>query len=99
MNQDASIVEMLKSVLHFFKHESCGHCAPCRLGTAQLGEIVNRLAAHEGKKEDLDKLLKISEVMRDTSFCPLGQSLYLPISSALKYFKDEMLSHVKQAAS
>ncbi len=99
MNEDASIVEMLKSVLHFFKHESCGHCAPCRLGTAQLGEIVNRLAAHEGKKEDLDKLLKISEVMRDTSFCPLGQSLYLPISSALKYFKDEMLSHVKQAAS
>jgi NADH:ubiquinone oxidoreductase subunit F (NADH-binding) len=99
MNEDASIVEMLKSVLHFFKHESCGHCAPCRLGTARLGEIVDRLAAHEGKKEDLDKLLKISEVMRDTSFCPLGQSLYLPISSALKYFRDEILLHVKQAAS
>jgi len=94
MNEDTSIVGMLKSVLHFFKHESCGHCVPCRIGTAQLVEIIDRLAMSKGKSEDIDRLLHISEIMRDTSFCPLGQSPVLPISSALKYFKDEMVSHI-----
>lgn len=94
MNEDTDIVDMLKSVLHFFKHESCGHCVPCRIGTAQLVEIVDRLAVSKGKPEDIDRLLDISEIMRDTAFCPLGQSPVLPISSALKYFKDEMVSHI-----
>ena len=90
MDEDADMVDMLKNVLHFFKHESCGHCVPCRLGTAQLVRIIDRIAASKGKKDDVEKLLKISDVMRDTSFCPLGQSLYLPISSFLKYFKNEI---------
>ncbi|MCX8021208.1 MAG: NADH-quinone oxidoreductase subunit NuoF [Syntrophorhabdaceae bacterium] len=94
MDEDTNIVEMLKNVLHFFRHESCGHCVPCRLGTAQLVKIIDRVADSKGKREDIDKLLRISEVMRDTSFCPLGQSLYLPISSTLKYFRDEMLSMI-----
>jgi NADH:ubiquinone oxidoreductase subunit F (NADH-binding) len=94
MNEDTDIVDMLKSVLHFFKHESCGHCVPCRIGTAQLVEIVDRLAVSKGKPEDIDRLLDISEIMRDTAFCPLGQSPVLPISSALKYFKDEMVSRI-----
>ena len=95
MDETADIVDMLKNVLHFFKHESCGHCVPCRLGTAQLVRIIDRIAASKGKPDDVDKLMKISEVMRDTSFCPLGQSLYLPISSSLKYFRDEVDSRIQ----
>jgi NADH:ubiquinone oxidoreductase subunit F (NADH-binding)/(2Fe-2S) ferredoxin len=94
MDEDADMVDMLKNVLHFFKHESCGHCVPCRLGTAQLVKIIDRIAASKGKKDDLDKMLRISGVMRDTSFCPLGQSLQLPISSALKYFGNEFEARV-----
>jgi NADH:ubiquinone oxidoreductase subunit F (NADH-binding)/(2Fe-2S) ferredoxin len=90
MNQETSMVDMLKSVVHFFKHESCGHCVPCRLGTAKLVEIVDRISESEAKADDADKLLEIASVMRDTSFCPLGQSLYLPVSSCLKYFRDEI---------
>jgi NADH-quinone oxidoreductase subunit F len=81
---------MLKSVVHFFKHESCGHCVPCRLGTARLVEIVDRISESEARSDDADRLLEIASVMRDTSFCPLGQSLYLPVSSCLKYFRDEI---------
>ena len=95
MDADTDIVSMLQSVLHFFKHESCGHCVPCRLGTAQLVKIVDRVAMSKGAKKDIDKMLKISEVMRDTSFCPLGQSLYLPISSSLKYFQDEIFTRLQ----
>ncbi len=94
MDESADMLGMLRSVLHFFKHESCGHCVPCRLGTAQLAKIIDRVADGKGKNGDIEKLVKISEVMRDTSFCPLGQSPILPISSSLKYFKDEIFSHV-----
>jgi len=95
MDEDADMVGMLNNVLHFFKHESCGHCVPCRLGTAQLVKLMDRVASSKGSKEDLDKMLSISEAMKDTSFCPLGQSLYLPISSSLKYFGDEILARVQ----
>ena len=95
MDEDTDIVDMLKSVLHFFKHESCGHCVPCRLGTARLVEIIDRMASADATKDDVAGLLKISEVMKDTSFCPLGQSLYLPVSSALKYFKDEIYAQAQ----
>lgn len=94
MDENADVVDILQSVLHFFKHESCGHCVPCRLGTAQLVKIIDRVADSKGTREDIGKLLNISEVMRDTSFCPLGQSLYLPISSLLKYFKDEVNARI-----
>jgi NADH:ubiquinone oxidoreductase subunit F (NADH-binding)/(2Fe-2S) ferredoxin len=95
MDENTDIVDMLESVLHFFKHESCGHCVPCRLGTAQLVKIIERVADSKGTKGDIEKLVKISEVMRDASFCPLGQSLYLPISSSLKYFSDEIFARVQ----
>lgn len=95
MDESADVVDLLQSVLHFFKHESCGHCVPCRLGTAQLVKIIDRIAVSKGSREDVNKLLKISDVMRDTSFCPLGQSLYLPISSSLKYFGDEIGARIR----
>jgi len=94
MDDSADIVGMLKSVLHFFKHESCGHCVPCRLGTSQLVKIIDKIADGKGKNGDIEKLVKVSEVMRDTSFCPLGQSPILPISSSLKFFKDEIFGRV-----
>lgn len=96
MDDSADIVGMLKSVLHFFKHESCGHCVPCRLGTAQLVKIIDKIADGKGKNGDIEKLVKVSEVMRDTSFCPLGQSPILPISSSLKFFKDEIFGRVTE---
>jgi len=95
MDEETDILDMLKSVLHFFRHESCGHCVPCRLGTAELVKIIDRMAAKKGRKDDIDKMLNISQRMQQTSFCPLGQSLYLPISSSLKYFGDEIRSRVQ----
>jgi NADH:ubiquinone oxidoreductase subunit F (NADH-binding) len=58
-------------------------------------EIVDRIASSTGTMSDVEGLLRISEVMKDTSFCPLGQSLNLPVASSLKYFKDEILARVQ----
>lgn len=99
MNEDTDMVDMLRSVLHFFKHESCGHCVPCRLGTAKLVEIIDKVAASKGSEEDMTRLMEISQVMKDASFCPLGQSLSMPVASALKYFKDELVSYTKPQAN
>ncbi len=95
MNESACIVDMMKSILYFFKHESCGRCTPCRVGTKRLVDIIEKFAHLEGSEEDLEEMENISLVMKDTSFCPLGQSVYLPVSSAIKYFKDEFISHSK----
>ncbi|MCX7845596.1 MAG: NADH-quinone oxidoreductase subunit NuoF [Dictyoglomaceae bacterium] len=95
MNESACIVDMMKSVLHFFKHESCGRCTPCRVGTKKLVDIIEKISHLEGNEKDLEEMENISLVMRDTSFCPLGQSVYLPVGSALKYFKEEFIAHFK----
>lgn len=94
MDEDTDMVDMLKSVLHFFKHESCGHCVPCRLGTAKLVELIDDIYASKGKKEDIDALFEITQAMKSASFCPLGQSVSLPVSSALKYFRDEFMARI-----
>lgn len=95
MNESACIVDMMKSILYFFKHESCGRCTPCRVGTKRLVDIIEKFAHLEGSEEDLEEMENISLVMKETSFCPLGQSVYFPVSSAIKYFKDEFISHSK----
>jgi NADH:ubiquinone oxidoreductase subunit F (NADH-binding)/(2Fe-2S) ferredoxin len=95
LDEDASIVELMEGILHFFAHESCGQCAPCRIGTDRLVAILERIRAREGSEADLDLLLNVAETMRETSLCPLGQSPIIPIESALRGFKEEFLECVR----
>ncbi|MCX6557301.1 MAG: SLBB domain-containing protein, partial [Candidatus Aminicenantes bacterium] len=99
MNEGTSIVDMLFSIVKFFAHESCGQCAPCRIGTQQILQIVYRIRQGSGKVGDLETLLNLAEVMVQSSLCPLGQSLIMPIKSALGNFHAEFaanLSNLKQ---
>ncbi|MGQ9844637.1 MAG: NADH-quinone oxidoreductase subunit NuoF [Caldisericia bacterium] len=95
MDEDTSIVNMLHSIIRFFNHESCGQCAPCRIGTKELLDIVEKILNHKGKKEDLDKMISISNTMFLTSLCPLGQSLILPIKSGIENFREEFLHYIR----
>jgi NADH:ubiquinone oxidoreductase subunit F (NADH-binding) len=92
MNENTSIVDMLWSILRFFRHESCGKCAPCRNGSQQLYELISKLKKGQGTADDLDKLEIIADAMQQTSFCALGQSPIMPIRSALDNFRDEFLA-------
>ncbi len=89
MDEDASVVEILHSVLEFFAHESCGQCAPCRIGTKQLLNMIEGFRKDEGSTEELDEMISISNVMLNTSLCPLGQSLIMPVKSAIENFREE----------
>lgn len=87
MNDDVDIVEMMYSVIKFFRHESCGKCSPCRLGNEQLYQLIRKIRSGKGKEADFEKMLTISDAMQKTSFCALGQSPAMSIKSAFKYFK------------
>ena len=89
MDETVSMVEMLQGILRFFRHESCGQCAPCRLGTAQMCEIADRIASGDGSSDDIELLREVAVMMRETSLCPLGQSPILPIETVLDRFEDE----------
>jgi len=91
MTDDDSIYDILCNCLRFFKHESCGKCVPCRVGTTMLVENLKKLRnGSKNKDELLQQMVRDAEVMAATSLCPLGQSPILPLKSAVRYFSDEL---------
>lgn len=87
---DRSIADMMGSILEFFKHESCGKCVPCRVGTTQLVNMFEELTKSEEKnKVCLDDLISEAEYISKTSLCPLGQSPILPLRSLKRYFANQ----------
>lgn len=90
-NEKQSIHTIMDSVLEFFKHESCGKCVPCRVGTSILVELFKQLDDNPDKHDFIvNKLLSQSRFMAKSSLCFLGQSPVMPIESAVKYFKEEI---------
>lgn len=95
MDEDDCMVAMAKYYLEFTVDESCGKCSPCRIGNKRLHEILEKITRGEGTMEDLDLLRNLSQVIKDTSLCGLGQSSPNPVLSTLENFWDEYLEHVR----
>ncbi|MBM4402931.1 MAG: NADH-quinone oxidoreductase subunit NuoF [Candidatus Cloacimonetes bacterium] len=96
MNEHQSIVDMLWSILRFFRHESCGKCSPCRIGTQHLYDLISKIRKGEGSMDDVEMLHTIALTMKQTSFCALGQSPIMAIASALDNFRDEFIAITKK---
>lgn len=94
MDEDDCMVAMAKFYLEFTVEESCGKCAPCRIGNKRLYEMLTKLCEANGVEEDLDLLRNLSVVVKDTSLCGLGQTSPNPILSTMENFYDEYHSHV-----
>lgn len=88
-DQSVSLLGMLRELLHFFNVESCGKCTPCRVGTWRSYNILSHMAEGEFNPSDTDELKALSENMFLASFCGLGQSVSIPINSAISNFPDE----------
>jgi NADH:ubiquinone oxidoreductase subunit F (NADH-binding)/(2Fe-2S) ferredoxin len=95
MGEDVDMVDMLWSVIRFFRHESCGKCNPCANGNEVLYKLINKIRAGEGCEADLDEMIVIADAMYHTSFCALGQSLIMPVKSALDNFREDFLKRMK----
>ncbi len=90
-NSTRSMYNVLHNYLDFYAEESCGQCTPCRIGTQQLLKGIEAVKAGTKPPEYLDQLVKLSETMRITSKCGLGQSVTNSFSSIVKNFREEMI--------
>ena len=94
LDEDDCMVSVAKFFLGFTVEESCGKCAPCRIGNKRLHETLTKITEGKGTQEDIEKLRNLGSVIKDTSLCGLGQTSPNPVLSTLDNFMDEYLEHV-----
>ena len=79
--------EVARNYVHFFAHESCGFCTPCRVGTSMLKQTMDKIAAGHGTKYDLNEIENLDSVLQNTSHCGLGRTACNPVLHTLKHFR------------
>ena len=94
MDDATCMVDVARYFTTFLTEESCGKCAPCRLGLFQMKEILDRICRGEGKPEDIPRMEELFVVLDDASLCGLGKSAANPIRSTLKFFREEYEAHI-----
>jgi len=95
MDESVCMVKSLLNLAHFYSHESCGQCSPCREGTGWSRKILERFHEGEGSLKDLDRLLEIADNMMGKTVCVLSDALAMPIQSHINKFRHEFEEHVK----
>ncbi len=95
LDEDTSILDVLKIITKFYSHESCGQCTPCRIGNSWIKKIVIRISQGEGKDGDIDNIVRLATNMLGKTLCPLGDAAAMPILSIVKKFRDEIETSIK----
>lgn len=95
MDESVCMVKSLLNLAHFYAHESCGQCSPCREGTGWSRKILERFHEGQGTLKDLDTLLEIADNMMGKTVCVLSDALAMPIQSHINKFRHEFEEHVK----
>jgi NADH:ubiquinone oxidoreductase subunit F (NADH-binding) len=88
-DRSVSPVKLLRELLSFFELESCGKCTPCRVGTREARQVLDRFVAGTGTERGLECLSELARLLQTMSLCGLGVSVANPIRSALTHFRDE----------
>jgi len=89
LDQTTSMVDVARFFMEFCMDESCGKCIPCRAGTVQMHHLLSKLVRKQATRADLDLLMELCQMVRETSLCGLGQTAPNPVLSTLRYFRDE----------
>ncbi len=96
MDEETCMVDVARYFTDFLNQESCGKCAACRLGLANLHEILDRICQGRGESYDLQNIEKLLDLLEQGSLCGLGKSAANPVRSTLKHFYDEYLAHIEE---
>ncbi|QUV84387.1 NADH-quinone oxidoreductase subunit NuoF [Chloracidobacterium aggregatum] len=99
MDETTDVFMTTYNLIHFYNHESCGWCTPCREGTDWLLKLFKKIARGEGTTADLDTIRRLCPNIEGRSHCPLGDAAVWPITSAMKKFPEDFLKHVKPATA
>ena len=96
VDEDNCMVDVARFFLDFTVDESCGQCAPCRIGTRRMLEILDRIVTGKGEEGDIEKLEELGQSISDSSLCALGKTAPNPVLSTIRYFRDEYEAHIKE---
>jgi NADH-quinone oxidoreductase subunit F len=99
MNETRCMVDMLNVILHFYHHESCGQCTPCREGTGWLEKIVNSILLGRGRPQDIELLDTVAQNMKGRTICALSDAAALPTISFVQKFRDEFEFYIREGRS
>lgn len=97
MDDSSNMVEVARFFMDFCQSESCGKCVPCRVGTLEMTNLLDKFIKKEATKSDYVLLKNMCEVVKDSSLCGLGQTAPNPVLSTIKYFENEYLEGIKDA--
>jgi NADH-quinone oxidoreductase subunit F len=95
IDEETCMVDMARRIMHFYAHESCGWCIPCREGTSWLQKTLDRFHAGYGRQEDIDLIGDLASNMLGRTFCPLGDAAAMPTISIVKKFRNEFEDHLQ----
>ncbi len=93
-DEDTCMVDFARYFMNFTQEESCGKCIPCRIGTKAMLATLERICAGNGQPGDIDYLLELADVVRNSSLCGLGQTAPNPVLTTIRYFRDEYEAHI-----
>ncbi|MDP7078280.1 MAG: NADH-quinone oxidoreductase subunit NuoF [Candidatus Undinarchaeales archaeon] len=96
MDDETCMVDVAHYFLSFTQAESCGKCAPCRIGTKRMLDILGKIKDGNGEMGDLDELESLSWTIQNGSLCALGQTAPNPVLTTLRYFRDEFEEHIRE---
>jgi len=94
MDEDTCVVDMTRYFLSFTQAESCGKCVPCRVGTRQMLNILQRITKGKGKSGDIEQLERLAKTVKFGSLCGLGQTAPNPVLTTIRYFRNEYEDHI-----
>ncbi len=99
MDETADVVAVARRLSHFYAHESCGQCTPCREGTGWLERIMDRISTGQGRPEDIDTLRDAATHMAGRTICALADGAAAPVLSLIKHFPDEVRARMAEKAA
>jgi len=95
MDEDTCMVDVARRIAHFYAHESCGWCIPCREGTAWLRQMLDRFHEGGGRQEDIPLIDEVSQNILGTTLCALGDAAALPTMSIVRKWRNEFEDHLR----
>lgn len=99
LDDQQCMVDCLANLMHFYHHESCGQCTPCREGTGWLDKITHRILSGQGRMSDIDLLVKVADNMKGRTICALSDAAALPVLSFVQKFRSEFEFYVREGRS
>ena len=95
MDENTCMVDLARFFMDFIQDESCGKCPPCRIGSKRMLEILRRITQGQGQPGDVEQLIELSERIRESALCGLGQTAPNPVLATLRFFREEYEEHIK----